>query len=273
MSSGFKIQLMHSFGLVNIAKKKRGVKSFQNQLFEEIFIMKSHFSRFLHYIMSHSDVNPQSSDNDSVCTGRSMVEMLGVLAIIGVLSVGAIAGYSKAMMKYKLNKMVDQYNQLFGTIAIHREEFIKLSTPTQFVSLYPIIYKMGELPDGMKLTNDQVYTYDILKHRSEIRSFQKYAIMFYLQLSNSDEQHSSSPDLIDACRNMYQYLLIPRQDDVVYAFFYHNDEQGEGNEGIVYGNKACAPSLKCLKDLTVGDIDAICNSAQKNRETRLVVKF
>ena len=31
-------------------------------------------------------------------SGRSIVEMLGVLAIIGVLSVGAIAGYSKAMM-------------------------------------------------------------------------------------------------------------------------------------------------------------------------------
>ena len=29
-------------------------------------------------------------------TGRSMVEMLGVLAIIGVLSVGGIAGYSKS---------------------------------------------------------------------------------------------------------------------------------------------------------------------------------
>lgn len=29
--------------------------------------------------------------------GRSMIEMLGVLAIIGVLSVGGIAGYSKAM--------------------------------------------------------------------------------------------------------------------------------------------------------------------------------
>ena len=27
--------------------------------------------------------------------GRSMVEMLGVLAIIGVLSVGGIAGYSR----------------------------------------------------------------------------------------------------------------------------------------------------------------------------------
>ena len=31
--------------------------------------------------------------------GRSMIEMLGVLAIIAVLSVGGIAGYSKAMEK------------------------------------------------------------------------------------------------------------------------------------------------------------------------------
>ena len=40
--------------------------------------------------------------------GRSMVEMLGVLAIIGVLSVGGIAGYSLAMSKYKIAKALDQ---------------------------------------------------------------------------------------------------------------------------------------------------------------------
>ncbi len=40
--------------------------------------------------------------------GRSMVEMLGVLAIIGVLSVGGIAGYSKAMMQFKINKTINQ---------------------------------------------------------------------------------------------------------------------------------------------------------------------
>lgn len=39
--------------------------------------------------------------------GRSMIEMLGVLAIIGVLSVGGIAGYSKAMAKFKANKTID----------------------------------------------------------------------------------------------------------------------------------------------------------------------
>lgn len=44
--------------------------------------------------------------------GRSMIEMLGVLAIVGVLSVGGIAGYSKAMNKFKTNKVIDQVNMI-----------------------------------------------------------------------------------------------------------------------------------------------------------------
>lgn len=49
-------------------------------------------------------------------TGRSMVEMLGVLAIIGVLSVGGISGYSKAMAKYKLTRAQDQITMLLMNI-------------------------------------------------------------------------------------------------------------------------------------------------------------
>ena len=40
-------------------------------------------------------------------SGRSMVEMLGVLAIIGVLSVGAIAGYRYAMNQYIANETIN----------------------------------------------------------------------------------------------------------------------------------------------------------------------
>ncbi|MDY4884776.1 MAG: hypothetical protein SO141_00785, partial [Alphaproteobacteria bacterium] len=70
--------------------------------------MQSDFSRFLHHTLSYSGLTRISRwkkfatwfdldhrvkpDGDSLCAGRSMVEMLGVLAIIGVLSVGAIAG-------------------------------------------------------------------------------------------------------------------------------------------------------------------------------------
>lgn len=48
--------------------------------------------------------------------GRSMVEMLGVLAIIGVLSVGGISGYSKAMAKFKLTKAQDQISMLLMNV-------------------------------------------------------------------------------------------------------------------------------------------------------------
>ena len=40
-------------------------------------------------------------------SGRSMVEMLGVLAIIGVLSVGGIAGYTLSMRRHRANGVVD----------------------------------------------------------------------------------------------------------------------------------------------------------------------
>ncbi len=43
-------------------------------------------------------------------SGRSMVEMLGVLAIIGVLSVGGIMGYSYGMDKWRTNATVNDIN-------------------------------------------------------------------------------------------------------------------------------------------------------------------
>ena len=44
-------------------------------------------------------------------SGRSMVEMLGVLAIIGVLSIGGIAGYTLSMNRYRANAIVDAANK------------------------------------------------------------------------------------------------------------------------------------------------------------------
>lgn len=48
--------------------------------------------------------------------GRSMVEMLGVIAIIGVLTVGGIAGYSKAMEKWRVNKTANQISYIVAHI-------------------------------------------------------------------------------------------------------------------------------------------------------------
>ena len=50
--------------------------------------------------------------NNTEQIGRSMIEMLGVLAIIGVLSVGGIAGYSKAMERYRVNETINQISHI-----------------------------------------------------------------------------------------------------------------------------------------------------------------
>jgi type II secretory pathway pseudopilin PulG len=55
-------------------------------------------------------------NKNSTQSGRSMIEMLGVLAIVGVLSVGGIAGYSKAMEKFKINKTIDQVSTIVANV-------------------------------------------------------------------------------------------------------------------------------------------------------------
>ena len=74
--------------------------------------------------------------------GRSMIEMLGVLAIIGVLSVGGIAGYSKAMMKFKINKTFQQISEIatnIRTLYAQQTNFNGLTNETAI--------QMGTIPD------------------------------------------------------------------------------------------------------------------------------
>ena len=49
-------------------------------------------------------------------SGRSMVEMLGLLAVVGVLSVGGIAGYKMAMSEHRSNIFLDKLSKLFVSI-------------------------------------------------------------------------------------------------------------------------------------------------------------
>ena len=79
--------------------------------------------------------------------GRSMIEMLGVLAIIGVLSVGGIAGYSKAMMKFKINKTIEQITHISQNIRTlyTNQECYDFNSVTKF----DMMKNTGLIPDGM----------------------------------------------------------------------------------------------------------------------------
>ncbi|MBR3662600.1 MAG: hypothetical protein IKN67_04910 [Alphaproteobacteria bacterium] len=53
----------------------------------------------------------------SDCAGRSMVEMLGVLTIIGALSVGGVAGFSKAIAHNKVNTVIAQIGAISAKVS------------------------------------------------------------------------------------------------------------------------------------------------------------
>ena len=95
---------------------------------------------------NNSMINKHENQN-----GRSMIEMLGVLAIIGVLSVGGIAGYSKAMMKYRVNKTIDQISMISTNI---RTLFGPQGTYTGADSL-TVLDKAKVIPDEMVTRNAQ----------------------------------------------------------------------------------------------------------------------
>ena len=69
-------------------------------------------------------------------TGRSMVETLGVLAVIGVLSVGGIMGYRYAMNKYQANQTLNELNiassQLAAIILGRKGNDVSLSLPEEY---------------------------------------------------------------------------------------------------------------------------------------------
>ena len=79
--------------------------------------------------------------------------MLGVLAIIGVLSVAGIAGYTRAMEKWKINKTIDQVVMIVTNV---RNLFVGTN---DFSTLNTKAYSLGLFPnDMMKKSETEAYS-------------------------------------------------------------------------------------------------------------------
>ncbi len=105
----------------------------------------------------HSALSCHSLPQGARECGRSMIEMLGVLAIIGVLSVGGIAGYSKAMSSYKHNKWLQQVENLIFNIKdtyknqkrYGEKQDIKGESQVADEDILPTLKAVGAVPSDM----------------------------------------------------------------------------------------------------------------------------
>ena len=193
--------------------------------------------------------------------GRSMVEMLGVLAIVGVLSVGAIAGYSKAMMKYKMNKFSLSINELLNTCIQYSGKLNSASNSTNgYGAQYfaKILYKMHALPDGIKYVNDQ-FLEDMFGNSIWPYSYPDlYGLGYNFGYSGNNELSS------EICRQ----LIITAKENSSQLSYISADIAPSGENyipiGQYSGDAYCSKNIKCIKNMTISDIDTMCHTCQQN---------
>ena len=122
--------------------------------------------------------------------GRSMIEMLGVLAIIGVLSVGGIAGYSKAMEQFKINKTIDQIVQIATNIQILYAN--QKNNDTKYEDLTSsVAVELGAIPDDMETSTNR-YNSTEIKH-----TFNGYLGIAGYEVWGSSKMHQAFSIVLD----------------------------------------------------------------------------
>ncbi len=179
--------------------------------------------------------------------GRSMVEMLGVLAIIGILSAASLTGYNKAIMKYKLNKQREQITQIVSSIYTN-EKLLEEIDKSSYTYLTPILISLGSIPNDMIKQNEgNIYIYDAFQNKYGIAAFTSQEIPYFYFFVYLNKLN------IESCINIYQ-IAKEGADSIAYIVSY--------NSTSYWGNKECNSNKKCIKDITLEQISTACKKLQ-----------
>ena len=193
--------------------------------------------------------------------GRSMVEMLGVLAIIGVLSVGAISGYSKAMTKYKLNKQAESVTLLLANVT---QLSLNLGASDKSLSNASILKKLNIIPDGISEQNDKMY--DIFHNSISFGSAphaslgRETYLFFDLERTNNKVSNSA----VNICLNIINAAKEYSQDIFVVQIRQYGEtgETGDYQAFSLYGSPYCSSSRRCLLDAKIQDLQQFCSQCE-----------
>ena len=206
--------------------------------------------------LSHLDYRVKPDNDNIENAGRSMVEMLGVLAIIGVLSVGAISGYSKAMFKYKLNKQSEQLSTIINASIRYYNDLRLISSEGEY-NLIPILDKLGEIPKEMIVQNNNWILKDVFDTTINIY----YHNTNYLSITDLIDKSNRSMEI---CRNI---IITAKENhaDINQIFFRNDYSDKQEYSRHISGDKICGPANVCLKDMTVKQIDDACSFCASDR--------
>ena len=197
--------------------------------------------------------------------GRSMIEMLGVLAIIAVLSVGGIAGYSKAMEKFKVNKTIEEYSFMITDLLSYKDDLIK-NNKERPMYLAQIIKDLNFVPQTwQEVTN--IYITDTLGNKVAPYINIKNNLIVDINIFSNDKKSSDYSNELcitlikDLAKGMYSSInFISPQ----------NTSHSSGGKTAPHFITECQNmeeydnTYKCLKDLTMPEITESCKECLRN---------
>lgn len=191
--------------------------------------------------------------------GRSMIEMLGVLAIIAVLSVGGIAGYSKAMTKFKVNKAVNDYSSMIFGLLEHIDEIKKQPINSGYVDL---AYSLNLVPNSWKEQSSHFliddFNNNVQLYNMKGPSGVGLIFVFEIYFGQYSKGYFENPEHQMFCREMMTTLAKPLHE-VVYAAYLRRGKTSSAND-FLFGTKYCSGSRKCLANVTLNQINKLCKS-------------
>lgn len=206
-------------------------------------------------------------------SGRSMIEMLGVLAIIAVLSVGGIAGYSKAMEKWKINRAAEDFNYMIYGLIEHLDDLRRIKLANGWIPIADYVSGLNLVPKSWKkiefpaLTSDQTLsgfqdTYNnyifLLLHSNG--NFVQIETRIGGQ-TTTDSGQISEAFSSEYCVNMFSNIAKPLSEVLISLVFEKKSASIEFK-----GTSYCSANDKCLRDLSISDISQLCNSCDKKNE-------
>ncbi len=216
--------------------------------------------------------------------GRSMIEMLGVLAIIGVLSVGGIAGYSKAMEKFKINKMIAEYNNITFALIENYQSILSSANAKNSgdVQLYTLVKDLNIFPDTWKpyYKNSRIYLDD--GNNNLAHYFVRYnsstkltGIHLDLHLGSNISNHAQRGTKFPAntCVTLFADWLQPISN-FIYRTGIYSTNWTSASSSWLKGKSTCGAGDKCLASATLDDFHKLCNMCQKDKvECYISVEF
>jgi len=196
-------------------------------------------------------------------SGRSMVEMLGVLAIIGVLSIGSIAGYYTAMKKYRLNKHATSFNMLLSN-ALQISESIDKAKPggiTNDIYYNEFLHRAKLLSDGIVYKKRKMVEYtqkdqllDEFGNKMSFYSRTSYNYSFGLFIGLANNVYSA-----DICRNIINIAKEHSQN----ILRVHREDETSGAADKTFILSDCSQGT-CFRDLNSDIITNMCRINDKN---------